>query len=245
MEVTILGTSAAFPTPKRACSSYLITEGRTNLLLDLGAGSFSNLTVYARPERLDALIITHLHQDHFLDLFPLYYYLKYEAKPEKKLRVYAPSSSQARLGCLLGTDGELKLGEVFEFSNIEEGAIALDRLSIEFARVKHIEPTFGVAVSVGGKKLAYSSDSGYSPSLVTLAAGADLFICEATLMEPVSGLDHLTAEESGRIASEASARRLMLTHIWPSIDPENSRLMAEEHFVGEVALAEEGEKSLI
>ena len=245
MEVTILGTSAAFPTPKRACSSYLITEGRINLLLDLGASSFRNLAVYARPETLDALIITHLHQDHFLDLFPLYYYLKYEAEAEKKLAVYAPPGSSSRLGCLLGRDGERSLSEVFEFFDIEEGAVTLDRLSIAFAKVKHLEPTFGVAVSAGGRKLAYSSDSGYSPSLISLAAGADLFICEATLMEPVSGLDHLTAEEAGRVASAASAKRLLLTHIWPSIDPESSRLIAEEHFVSEVLLAEEGEKAVL
>lgn len=245
MELTILGTSATFPTPRRACSSYLVVVEGTTVLIDLGPGSFSNLAVYARPESLDAIILTHLHQDHFLDVFPLYYYLRYEAKPERPLTVYAPAGAIDQFGCLLGPGGPSRLSEVFKMVDIDGGRTMIGSLSVNFVEVKHLSPTYGVSIEAGGRRLAYSSDSGYVDHLVSLAGNAHLFICEATLIEPIHGVDHLTAEEAGRLASEAAVERLLLTHIWPSIDHEHSRLIAEEHFVGEVILADEGEKMLV
>ncbi|MCL4499005.1 MAG: MBL fold metallo-hydrolase, partial [Chloroflexi bacterium] len=202
-------------------------------------------TVYERPEQLDAIIVSHLHQDHFLDLFPLYYYLKYEARITKPVRVYAPTGAAERLGCLLGPGGASRLRDMLDIVDIEPGSIEIGDLKVAFAEVKHIKPTYGVVVTDGDRTLAYSSDTGYSETLLALANQASVFLCEATLTEAQTGIDHLTAGEAGRIAFEASAGKLVLTHVWPSLDPENSRLVAEEYFVGEVALAEDGEKLVI
>lgn len=245
MELTILGTSASFPTPKRACSSYLVGEEDDSVLLDIGPGSLANLMVFARPEALSAIILTHLHQDHFLDIFPLYYYLKYEAKLQKRLRVFAPRGASVLLGSLLGRDGEERLSEVLEFVELDSGTMTIGGLALAFEKMRHLDSTYGVAATVDGCKLAYSSDTAYTESLIRLAEGASFFICEATLAFPNKEVEHLTAEEAGDLAAAASVGVLMLTHIWPSLDHERSRLIAEEHFIGEVMLAEDGERMLI
>lgn len=246
MELTPLGTSAAFPTPSRACSCFLVSGVDAKLLLDLGPGAFSNLTVYARPESLDAIVITHLHQDHFLDMMPLYYYLRFEARPARRLPVYSPTGIRDKLGCILGERGGAQLEEIFDFRQIEESErIRIGDLTLSFAKVKHLEPTYGVAVETEDGRLAYTSDTGYIRSLVELARNAQLLVCEATIISPVEGLDHMTGAEAGRLASEASVARLLLTHIWPSIDHEIARAEAAKHFSGEVILAEDGEMVIV
>jgi ribonuclease BN (tRNA processing enzyme) len=69
--VTVLGSSSSTPRPGRACSCYLVRAGDTAIALDLGTGSLSNLRRYLAPEQVSAVIISHMHPDHFLDLIPM------------------------------------------------------------------------------------------------------------------------------------------------------------------------------
>ena len=71
MEITVLGCWAPYPRAGGACSGYLIRGGGQNILLEAGNGSLSRLMGFLDFRRLDAVIISHLHPDHYLDLFPL------------------------------------------------------------------------------------------------------------------------------------------------------------------------------
>ena len=75
--LTIAGSSSSIPRPDRACSSYLVDDGETSIVLDLGTGAFSNLRRYVDYDRLGAVVISHMHADHFIDLIPLRYALRY------------------------------------------------------------------------------------------------------------------------------------------------------------------------
>jgi ribonuclease BN (tRNA processing enzyme) len=89
--------------------------------------------------------------------------------------------------------------------------------------------------------LAYTGDTGPTPVVDELAKGSDLFVAEATWQDHQDLLPfHLSARQAGEHATRAGAKRLMLTHIWPSLDYEVSRQQAAEAFDGEIIIAEEG-----
>ncbi|MHB0976601.1 MAG: MBL fold metallo-hydrolase [Candidatus Aquicultorales bacterium] len=245
MELTIVGSSAAYPTPDRASSSYLITGDGRSLLVDIGGGSLRNLPKHIRPELLGGLLVTHLHQDHFLDIYPLYYYLKYEVSPVRRLPVFAPRGALEALGCLLGEDGADQLSSLFDFRSLRAGRMEIGGFDIGLGKMKHVEETFGVRIEEADGSIAYTSDTGYSAEVVAFASGAGLLLCEATLIEPVPGVDHLTFEEAGRLASEARVGRLVLTHIWPSLDHRAARDAAGKHFTGPIEVAWDGMKMTV
>ena len=75
------------------------------------------------------------------------------------------------------------------------------------------EETFGLRVSNHSSTLAYSGDSGPSENLAELARAADLFLCEATLLEPETGeRGHLTEDEAVEAFRASGARRLLVIH---------------------------------
>ncbi|MEW6189333.1 MAG: MBL fold metallo-hydrolase [Actinomycetota bacterium] len=245
MELIVLGASAAYPYKGKACSGYLIKERKTNLLLDCGTGVLSNLFRWLNPMDLDAIVITHLHTDHFLDIYPLRYFLQYDSIPSLPLKVLAPPEASDFVCQLISKKGREQFLELFAFSSISEKIkFEIGHLKLYFYPVPHFVPTFGVRVEGKGRKLAYSSDCSYHPKVVNLARGADMFICEATLQQKDASLQigHLTARQAGEIAQQAKAKRLLLTHIWPPYDPLISKTEAQEVFDGEVILAEENRR---
>ena len=97
MELIVLGASAAYPRPGGACSGYLVRDSNTNLLVDCGTGILSNLFRWVDPAYLDAIVITHLHTDHFLDIYPLRYYLQYEKRLVSPIPVFVPSGGEQHI----------------------------------------------------------------------------------------------------------------------------------------------------
>ncbi|HAW60398.1 MAG TPA: MBL fold metallo-hydrolase [Actinobacteria bacterium] len=240
MKLIVLGSSATYPIPGRACSGYLVREADTNILLDLGTGVLSNLFRWVDPFDLDAVIITHLHTDHFLDIYPLRYYLQF-GEGALPLRILAPAGAEEFLTRIVSDEGRKKFLEVFEFGTIWGGSsLEIGDCRLEFFEVPHLIPTYGVAVE-DGSRIVYSSDCSYSARLVDAARRVDMLICEAMLQEKDAHLQvgHLSAGLAGKIAREADVKRLLLTHIWPAYDCSVSKKEAEAFFGGEVILAEE------
>ncbi|MFL5887911.1 MAG: MBL fold metallo-hydrolase, partial [Solirubrobacteraceae bacterium] len=82
MRITVLGKSPSWQDIDGACSGYLIEEGETGLLLDCGNGVFSKLRRFRDYTKIDAVVISHLHADHFLDLVPFSYALTYAPRQQ-------------------------------------------------------------------------------------------------------------------------------------------------------------------
>ena len=94
----VAGSSSSVPRPDRACSSYLIEDGESSVVFDLGSGSLANLRRYVDYDRVGAIVISHMHADHFLDLIPLRYALRYGSRQRKaKLPIYLPPGGLATL----------------------------------------------------------------------------------------------------------------------------------------------------
>lgn len=243
-EVVVLGSAGTHPSRQRVCSGYLLRTSTTNLLIDCGNGSTHTLQRFCDLDELDAVVISHRHADHCVDLVGAYYALRFHDGGQRRIDVHAPPGTAEMLAGLVGDSTET-FREICRFHDIGPGdQLDVGDVRLDFFEANHSVPTVAIRATVDGRVVCYSGDSGGGDGLIAAASGADLFICEASWQGPrtnfPSGL-HLTAAEAGRIAAEAGAGRLVLTHIWPANDLSVSRAEAEAHFGADVSLAEDGQ----
>jgi ribonuclease BN (tRNA processing enzyme) len=190
---------------------------------------------------VDAVMVSHRHPDHCLDVIVASHVLAFGPKPRFGVPLYGPESALESLVDFVDGGG---VKEVFDLRPLDDGdAVAVGDISLEVAVTDHSVPTLASRWSSPSRTLCYSADTGPQGEWMRLVQEADLFLCEATYQgEP--GVEayphHLTASEAGTIAREAGAARLMLTHIPPHRDPARSVIEAEGTFGRPVTLAVPG-----
>ncbi|MHB9092387.1 MAG: MBL fold metallo-hydrolase, partial [Chloroflexota bacterium] len=226
MRLTVIGNNGAVPRPGGACSGYLVEDKGTRLLLDCGSGVYGKLQEKINPFTLDAIVISHMHADHFFDLVPFRYALFYalSGRRESPLPLWLPPGGTATLTVLAQSFGSLQnfFAEVFavrEFAATEQ--MTVGGLNLRFQIMPHFVPSYGVRVE-GTGTLVYSGDTAECPEIVALARGAHTLLCEATAQRRTyeqTKAGHVSAAGAGRIASESGVGRLLLTHIWHELDP--------------------------
>ncbi|MBW3590084.1 MAG: MBL fold metallo-hydrolase [Actinobacteria bacterium] len=243
-ELVVLGANGTFPGPDRAATGFLLRSGGKEVWMDCGTGTFSNLQKHIDYFDLSAVMLSHLHLDHVLDIYALYYALKYSIRSggPTGIDVYAPAGAEKHLGQLLSTQGENDFTGYLIFNPIDESSeVEVGSLSFKFARTLHPIEAYAMRITAEGRTLVYTADSGATDSLVDFAKGADVLLAEASMHEHKSGSEevHMTAREAGRLAAQAGAGRLILTHVAPGLDPQVSLTQASNEFEGEVLLATE------
>lgn len=218
MRLTVLGCAGSFPGPESACSAYLVEAEGFRLLIDFGSGSLSALQRYSDLNGIDAIILTHLHCDHMLDACTYIVVRRYDpAGPRPALPVYAPLGAAERISAAYSSEGE-PIDDVYTFYGLQPGTFPIGPFTVTVDRVNHPIETYGVRLEQGGSVIAYSSDTAPCEPLLRLAAGADLFLCEASYPDGADnppGL-HLTGGEAGEAATKADVGRLLLTHLVPA-----------------------------
>lgn len=246
IHVTVLGSGTCVPSLARSACSLLMTVGDGRLLFDIGPGSMRRLLEAGlRVQDLTHIGISHFHPDHTGELAPLIFANKY---PDATLR-QAPLTLIGGPGFL---DFMMRLESVYgHWIKLEAGMLKLVEASpegrwgfsgegwtLETLPVSHNPESVAYRLSVnGGPSVVYSGDTDYSENLVALARGADLLICEAARPDerPVAG--HLTPSVAGRIATEAGARQLMLTHFYPDCEDVDLEAQCRRTYNGRVLLA--------
>lgn len=241
MQLTILGSNGTYPTAGRPAAGYLVSHLGTRLWLDAGPGTYQALASEMDPRDVSGVLLSHRHPDHCSDVFALYHALAYAERPFPQVPVFVPEGLEQRLCDFVESSADA-MRRVFGFRTVGEGArIELGDLDITIAMAAHPPPTISPRITAGGKTLTYTADSGPSERLEEHAAGSDLLLAEATLDSTEDGRAvHMTGAEAGSMARRAGARRLMLTHIAPYVDPEKSVADAESEFDGEVTIAVPG-----
>ncbi|MYJ15436.1 MAG: MBL fold metallo-hydrolase [Acidimicrobiia bacterium] len=244
MRLTVLGSSGTYPAPSNPASGYLIESGGTRVWSEAGPGTFAALTRTLDLELLDAVVVSHRHPDHCMDLVSAYHAFAYGPTSRRGIPLYAPDEVFESFLSFLGQDAGGRFARVFDLHTVRDGdEIAIGGLKVAFAEADHPVPTVASRWSDGHRVLAYSADTGPKRDWPRLVRDAHLFLCEASLgADPPPGAapHHLDAAEAGRIAREQGARRLMLTHIPPHIDVRRAVLAAERTFDRPVALAVPG-----
>jgi ribonuclease BN (tRNA processing enzyme) len=245
MRVTVVGCSGSFPGPVSASSCYLVEVDGFALVLDLGSGSLGQLQRYLSLRDLDAVLVSHLHPDHCIDLLSLYVARTYDPSGRHgRLPVYAPVGAAGHLARAYGRADEPGLAGCFDFVEWSEGPRQVGPFTVTAARVAHPIETWAMRVEHDGRAVAYSGDTGPCDALVEISRGADLALFESSFedgRDDAAPADlHLTAGQAARHAGLADVRRLVLTHLPPWNDPEVSLAAGRAAFGGPVELARPG-----
>ena len=259
MRLTVLGKSPSWQDAGGACSGYLVEDGDIAVVIDCGNGVFSKLRMFRDYVDIDAVLLSHLHADHFLDLVPFAYALTYAPRQQPvpvaswpgtddpaRPRLHAPPGARNTFRRLTGIWGPEDLIEnAFDLHEYEEAdELAIGSLRVSFQGVPHFVDTYAMRLSTtnGGGKLVYGADCSPTEELTRFAADSDLMLMEATLPRPerTGKRGHLTPREAGEHARASHARRLVLTHISDELDTEWARAEAADAFDGPVEVAREG-----
>jgi ribonuclease BN (tRNA processing enzyme) len=260
VRITVLGKSPAWQDADGACSGYLVEEEGVSLLLDCGNGVFSKLRRFRDYVDVDAVVVSHLHADHILDLVPYASALTYAPRQQPvpvdrwpgtdnpaRPRLLVPEGGRDALRKVCGGGGmpEDHVERAFDLHEYApEDVVEVGAMRVRFHRVPHYLPTCAVDVASGngGGRFTYGADSAPNEELVRFADGTDLLMIDATLPRPEreGPRGHLTPAEAGEHGSRARVRRLVLTHISDELDEEWARAEAEKAFGGPVDVAHEG-----
>jgi ribonuclease BN (tRNA processing enzyme) len=229
MELTVLGCSGSGPGPRSPSSGYLVRVGDSTVALDLGNGTLGALHRYLDPFQLDALVLSHLHPDHCADVASLVVYRRYHPAPPyppagRRLPVYGPGEAADRLAAQYCASTAERCVE--DLTDVLDFQVISDALTLEIAGCQvrarlgvHPCESYATRLEHEGRSLVYSGDTGACESLIDLARGADVLLCEATWPQvgphgeaQPEGV-HLSGREAGEHAAAAGVGRLLLTHI--------------------------------
>jgi ribonuclease BN (tRNA processing enzyme) len=248
--LVVLGGCGAWPEANRACSGFVLEHQGLRVVLDLGYATLPRLLALlgsSVADGIDAVIVTHEHPDHMIDLHGLFRARWFGRRGAPAIPLYAPEGVLLRV-CGLEADDAETVQQVFDWHPLPAQPYEIGPLLLESRALPHFVLNSGVRISTASLTVAYTGDTGPDPALAELGRNADLYIVEATTrgQQPMSPPApnaprmHLTDREAGEAAARAGAKRLLLTHFWPENDRERSRIAAAEVFDGEVLVAEEG-----
>jgi ribonuclease BN (tRNA processing enzyme) len=234
LSVTVLGCSGSYPGPGSACSGYLVDDGATRIWMDAGSGTMANLQGHISSfDELDAIVLSHEHPDHWSDLEGWAIVWQYQLK-RSAFPVYAPAG--------LRSHTYKPDSPAFAWHDVAGGdTVRIGTMDFTFFKTDHGPDTLAMRIDAGGRSLGYSADTGPEWSLDALGPGLDLVLCEATIpIEEEDTMQHLSARQAGSSARHAGAGRLILTHLWSTVDPEKARREGSEAFGGPVEVATVG-----
>lgn len=233
LTATVLGCSGSYPGPGGACSGYLVDDGTTRVWVDAGSGTLANLQRHVALADVDAVVVSHEHPDHWTDLEGWTNVLRFSLE-RRGFPVYAPAGLCRHT--YQDTEPHMAWHDVAEGDRVEVGTMAFT-----FSRTDHGPETLAMRIDGGGRSMGYSADTGPGWSLEALGEGLDLALCEATLSPEEEGrLQHLSARQAGASARAAGVGRLVLTHLWATLDVDESQALGSEAFGAPVEMASVG-----
>ncbi|MCA1691580.1 MAG: MBL fold metallo-hydrolase [Actinobacteria bacterium] len=203
--------------------------------VDAGSGTLANLQTRVDLGEIDALVLSHEHPDHWTDLEGFHNILRFVLF-RQGFPVYAPAG--------LKEHTYDDMAPWVEWNDVAEGDhVTVGTLELTFSRTDHGPETLGMRIdsSEAGRSVGYSADTGPGWSLEALGSGLDMAVCEATVPSVLEGaMQHLSARQAGESARTAGAKRLVLTHLWPTLDLDQSRAEGSEAFGSAVEVASVG-----
>jgi ribonuclease BN (tRNA processing enzyme) len=248
MKLTVLGCAGTFPGANSGCSSYLVEHEGFRVMVDCGNGATGALQRHGDLLDLDAVVVSHLHADHCIDLLAYAYarFYRPDGRPDT-LPVWGPAATRGRLLSAVESSDAEWLDQVYDWQTYAGGRFELGPFAFSARLMAHPIECYGLRIEAGGKALAYSADTGPCDALVKTAEEADLFLCEASFTEQQDNPPgvHLTGRQAGVAATEAGAQSLLLTHLVAWHDENVVLGEATETFAGPVTLARTDESYVL
>ncbi len=197
LKLTVVGSAPAWTRrPGNPSSCYLVEHGSTQIVLDLGQGAFPELWRHTKPSDVSAVVISHMHSDHNVDLIPLRHWVKFENRGYGPA-LFTPTALRKKFGDF---QANARFLADFDGEKLRAGTFSVGDLKIEARRVTHIPDSwaFRVAAARGDAPgLVYSGDCGNPDDLVPLIRPGDTFLCEAAFgAKPERVPIHLSAGQA-------------------------------------------------
>ncbi len=240
LTVTVLGCSGSYAAPGNPCTGYLVRSDTTAILLDCGPGTLGPLQEVIDLADLTAIVITHCHPDHWLEL-PVIRNVFIWFVPRSDVAVYGTAETRAMDQAITVTHNDRK--DPLDWKVISPASqLSIGDQRWSFALTDHPVETLATRVDAGGSSFAFSSDTGPGWDFRSLGGGIDLALCEAShsLQDESKQSAHLSARQAAQAAAAAGIERLVLTHLPPGCDSAAQLAEASEVFAGEVDVARPG-----
>lgn len=238
MKCTVIGFWGGYPAEGGATSSYLFEKDNFSLLIDVGSGALSSIQKYMHVMDIDAVVLSHYHQDHIADIGVLQYawlvhsYLREE---KKNLPIYGHNEDIAKFESLTH---ECTEGIAYD----PESKLKVGPFTISFFKTNHPAPCYGMRITDGEDVIVYTADTTYKKEWADFARDADLLITDCNFYEDQDGsaAGHMNSKEGATIASQANVGELLLSHLPQYGDTSDLVLEAKKYFSGKIQLAETG-----
>jgi len=249
VKLGFLGTGTAIPSPHRGASGYVLEAEGDVLLLECGPGSTRRWPAMGLGfARVGAVLCSHHHVDHCGDLAALLFGRNVAADVHPGLVLAGPTGHVRLIERLTEAFGSGVTHDDLEVVEVSDGgALELAGFRIEARAMAHPRrnadeaPALGFRIERGGRRIAFSGDSGPCAALVELCRDVDLALLECSYPAGRESERHLNAATVAQLAVEAGVRRLVLTHIYPEADQVDlSAEVRAAGYEGELMVATDG-----
>jgi ribonuclease BN (tRNA processing enzyme) len=240
VKLTVIGFQSPYPELHQATPGYLLEDVQgTKILIDCGSGVASSLPQWAELTSLDAILLSHYHNDHVADV-GIFHYAYLMEQIQGRRRVELP---------ILGPSEPVEKAKIREYKDVtlavdikEHKDYEIGSFTVSFFQTDHDGPCYGMRISNGESTLVYGADSGPKTDWSVIKEPPDLLILESTYIEEYKNpeVKHLSAKDAAFIANELGAKKLLLTHLFPGIESTRYYSEARPYFPGEVYMAEKG-----
>ena len=234
------------PSPRRMAPAYLLQADETVILLDCGSGSSTSLAKQGiSAGSHTGILLTHLHLDHVADLPVLTFALANPLGPQRldDLPVWGPAGTADYIKALQDLYGKWvkpRDAELRAMDLAPRDTITVGPLTITAHEADHSGPCLCYRVESEGRAVCFSGDTGPCAGLIEAAAGADLFICECSVLEHEDSPGHMKASQVGQVAAKAGVKRVLLTHLYEHVEQSGPAEVVRQQYEGPVEMAEDG-----
>jgi ribonuclease BN (tRNA processing enzyme) len=220
LEVLFCGAGDAFCSAGQLQAGYLLARQGTRILLDCGVTTLAALHRHGEDvSAIDVVVLSHLHGDHFGGLPFLFLEWTYQSRRTRPLEIVGPPGTAERVASLFRTLYRDVSSRPLPFAVryreiLPEEQMEVPGGSLQAFRVPHQEQevSLGFDVTIGGRRVVYSGDTGWTPELLDRSADADLFICECSFYDTIVP-NHLAYTTLAGVRHQLRARRTILTHL--------------------------------
>ncbi len=242
MKLTILGSGTAAPLLDRNCAGYLLEADNKKILFDSGSGTIMRLLeLKINLFDIDNIFYTHLHNDHINDLGAIIWSNNYGLKRKKRLNLYGPKGFKKYYRMLYKLLKPTKLYFNVNVEELKNSTIKINDIMIRSFPTRHSSTTKSVIyrIEYKNKSFVYTGDTDYCDEVIEAARNADVLLIECSLPDDKKAEGHLTPSLCGKIAAEAKAKTLVLTHLYPEVLKTNIKKECSRHFIGKVIIAKD------
>ena len=243
LRLDIVGAGPAYTNrPGATGAAYLVRHGTTALLMDLGQGAFPRLAGLLDPADITAILISHLHPDHFIDLVPLRHYLRWGKRGTRRVRVIAPTGLATRLDALHADAGFTAAALDVESMPLTD--LRVGPLSVELCPVTHDGASYAFRLCRTNRPgLVYTGDCGRAEDVDALIRPGDVLLSEVSFGPGPVPTDaaHLDGPSVGALAARTGVSRVLLTHLLMDYDEAQTVAAVQRAFPGPVAFVQPGD----